>query len=50
MNVSIREVTTKRDLCAFVHFPNELYKDNPYYVTQIESMDRHAEPCEKPRF
>lgn len=40
MNVSIREVTTKRDLCAFVHFPNELYKDNPYYVTQIESMDR----------
>lgn len=39
MNVSIREVTTKRDLCAFVHFPNELYKDNPYYVTQIESMD-----------
>lgn len=40
MNVSIREVTTKRDLRAFVHFPNELYKDNPYYVTQIESMDR----------
>ena len=39
MNVSIREVTTKRDLRAFVHFPNELYKDNPYYVTQIESMD-----------
>lgn len=40
MNVSIREVTTKRDLCAFVHFPNELYKDNPCYVPQIESMDR----------
>ena len=39
MNVSIREVTTKRNLRAFVHFPNELYKDNPYYVTQIESMD-----------
>ena len=22
-----------------MHFPNELYKDNPYYVPQIESMD-----------
>ena len=25
---------------AFVHFPNQLYKGNPYYVPQIESMDR----------
>lgn len=24
---------------AFVHFPNELYKGNSYYVPQIESMD-----------
>lgn len=24
---------------TFVHFPNQLYKDNPYYVPQIESMD-----------
>ncbi len=36
----IKEVITSKDLKAFVHFPNELYKDNPYYVPQIESMDR----------
>ncbi|MCR5013878.1 MAG: N-acetyltransferase [Bacteroidales bacterium] len=40
MKVIIKEVKTKRELRAFVHFPNELYKDNPYYVPQIESMDR----------
>ena len=40
MEVTIKEVKTKKDLRAFVHFPNELYKDNPYYVPQIESMDR----------
>ena len=27
-------------MSAFVHFPNALYKGNPYYVPQIESMDR----------
>jgi len=40
MEVQIKEVKSKRELRAFVHFPNELYKDNPYYVPQIESMDR----------
>ena len=40
MKVTIKEVKTKRELKAFVHFPNELYKGNPYYVPQIESMDR----------
>ena len=40
MRVNIKEVRTKSDLRKFVHFPNELYKDNPYYVPQIESMDR----------
>ena len=39
MTVTIKEVTTKKDLKAFVHFPNELYKGNPNYVPQIESMD-----------
>ena len=37
---SIKEVTTKKGLRAFVHFPNALYKGNPCYVPQIESMDR----------
>ncbi len=40
MKVTIKEVKTKSDLRKFVHFPNALYKDNPYYVPQIESMDR----------
>lgn len=40
MDVTIKEVRTKSDLRKFVHFPNALYKDNPYYVPQIESMDR----------
>ena len=40
MKVSIREVTTKSGLRAFVHFPNALYKGTPFYVPQIESMDR----------
>ncbi len=40
MDITIKEVKTKSDLRKFVHFPNELYKDNPYYVPQIESMDR----------
>ena len=40
MITSIKEVTSKKQLRAFVHFPNRLYKNNPYYVPQIESMDR----------
>lgn len=37
--IQVKEVTTKKELKAFVHFPNELYKGNQYYVPQIESMD-----------
>lgn len=40
MSVITKEVVTKGELRAFVHFPNALYADNPYYVPQIESMDR----------
>ncbi len=39
MKVSIKEITTHRGLRDFVHFPNELYKDNPVYVPQIEMID-----------
>ncbi len=39
MSITIKEVRTKKDLRKFVHFPNALYKNNPYYVPQIESMD-----------
>ena len=47
MKVTVKEVTTSKELKAFVHFPNELYKDNPYYVPQIESMDRDTLSPEK---
>ena len=40
MKVTIQEVVTKKDLKAFVHYPNELYKDNKYYVPTLESGDR----------
>lgn len=40
MNITIKEVATNKELKAFVHFPNKLYKENPYYVPQIELMDR----------
>lgn len=40
MKVTVREVTTAKELKQFVHLPNELYKGNAYYVPQIESMDR----------
>ena len=39
MITKIKEATTRKDLRTFVRFPNQLYKDNPYYVPQIESMD-----------
>ena len=32
MSVSIKEVTTKKDLKNFVKFNIDLYKDNPYHV------------------
>ena len=40
MQISVIEVKTQKELRAFVHFPNELYRDNPCYVPQIESMER----------
>ncbi len=39
MKVTIQEVVTRKDLKQFVHYPNALYKDNPYYVPTIESGD-----------
>lgn len=39
MKVTIREVSGKSDFKRFVHYPNELYKDNAYYVPTLESGD-----------
>lgn len=37
--VTIKEVSNKKELKAFVKFPNILYKDNEFYVPQMVSMD-----------
>lgn len=37
--VTVKEVKTKSDLRKFVDFPNELYKDNPYFVPAFFSDD-----------
>ena len=39
MKVTVKEVVSRTDLKRFVHFPNEMYKDNPYYVPTLESGD-----------
>lgn len=33
--LTIKEVTTRRELKQFVQFPNELYKDHPYYTPAL---------------
>jgi len=40
MKVTIKEVTNKLQLKQFVHFPNALFKDNPYYVPKLEMLIR----------
>lgn len=37
--VSVKEVTTKKELCKFVDFPNKLYKDNKNFVPAFYSDD-----------
>ena len=43
MKATIKEVCGKKELKQFVHFPNALYKDNPYYVPTLEKGDRSEE-------
>lgn len=33
--IIIKEVTSKKELKQFINFPNELYKDNPFYVPDL---------------
>lgn len=35
--IAIHRVKSKRDLKKYVSFPNELYRDNPYYVPELVS-------------
>jgi len=52
MKIQVKEVQNKKDLDAFVKFPMNLYKNNPYYVPPIindekESMDKEKNPIFK---
>jgi GNAT superfamily N-acetyltransferase len=39
--LSVRKVETKADFDTFLKFPWTLYKDNPYWVPPLVSMQRH---------
>ncbi len=41
MAVSVREVTTEKELDAFIDFPFELYKNNPYWVGELKADTKH---------
>ena len=48
--VTVREVTTKRDLHRFVDYPNQLYKDSPYFVPamfadDVDDWDKKKNPA-----
>lgn len=48
--VSVKEVTTKRDLRKFVDYPNKLYKDNKYFVPafygdDLDDWDKKKNPA-----
>ena len=50
MSVIVRPVTTKKDLKAFIEFPNKLYKDNPCFVPklyfdEVETLDSRKNPA-----
>lgn len=51
MTVEIREVTSKKDLKAFVRYPLTLYKNSPYYVPAIFEDDMNTlSPDKNPAF
>ena len=33
--IEIKKVESRRDLCKFIDFHNELYKGNPYHVPNL---------------
>ena len=38
--VEIKEVKTKKEIKAFIEFPLDMYKDNPYFVPPLYSSER----------
>lgn len=47
--ISLKEITTKKEMKQFVKFPFSLYKDNPYWVPpiikdELENLDKDKNP------
>ena len=42
MDVQIKEITSPKELKAFIKFPNRLYRDNPNYVPSLASDDMNT--------
>jgi GNAT superfamily N-acetyltransferase len=42
MTVTIKEVTTHKELDAFIRFPVGLYRDNPFYVPALSFDERNT--------
>lgn len=47
MNVTIKEVISKKDLKKWIEFPNKLYKDNEYFVPFLASDEEETFTKEK---
>lgn len=50
MKISIKEITSQRDLKKFVKFPNKLYKGNEFYVpplvaVELETISKDQNPA-----
>lgn len=39
MKVTIKEISTKKELKKFIKFPGDLYKDNKFYIPHIHSYE-----------
>lgn len=51
MDVTIREVSSKKDLKLFVRFPHTIYKDNAYWVPGLLADDEALfDPAKNPAF
>ncbi len=40
MDIQVKEVTTKKELRAFINFPYTLYKGNAFYVPPLKFDER----------
>ncbi len=48
--VIVKEISQRKDIEKFISFPNEMYRDNPYYVpdmfdSQVKDFDREKNPA-----